>query len=92
MFRRYHHGHSLGLGILIGLLLTQHPFALAALAFVAGAALSWACTTGWRLAQTLRGAFEAWRDVSRARQQRILARPVRKPRPAGGPGDLPEGY
>lgn len=44
MFRRYHHGHSVGLGVLVGLLLTRHGFALACTSLAVGVILgrTWA--------------------------------------------------
>lgn len=90
MFRRYHHGHSVGLGVLVGLLLTEHPYTLAAVAFTLGAAVTFAATTGIRLARTLLGAFELWRDHARskARPMPTAPQPVYDVRP----GRLPRDY
>jgi hypothetical protein len=69
---RWHHGHSLGAGLLGGLLVAGHdPWLLIAAGFLAGAGATLAAIGGWRLAQTLLGAFEAWRDQARARREPV---------------------
>lgn len=42
---KWHHGHSIGTGVAVGLLLSQHGWTIAVLAFVGGLAVG----RGWGL-------------------------------------------
>lgn len=76
MFRRYHHGHSVGLGVLVGLLLTRHGFMLAVVSMLAGVLLgrtwAWWATKAAVLGMALRTA---------ASDRRHLVPVYRVPRP-----------
>lgn len=77
MFRRYHHGHSAGLGFLLALSLYGHALVYTLLVFVAGliAGRAWATWTLW--ASALRGkwhlAKHAPGDVARIPGRRVSA-------------------
>lgn len=74
MFRRWHHGHSLGAGGFAGALLAlRYPLLLLAGVFAAGVAATLFVVYGRRMYLTLLGAFEAWRSD---RSQRAKVGPV----------------
>lgn len=76
MLRRYHHGHSIGVGVLVGLLLTRHGFALACCSLAIGVLLgrtwAWWATKATVLGMALRTA---------ASDRRRLVPVYRVPRP-----------
>lgn len=58
MFRRYHHGHSAGLGFLLALALYQHALVFGVLTFAAGLVAG--------------RAWSFWSDMARAVKMRLL--------------------
>lgn len=99
MLRRWHHGHSLGAGVLGGLLLAGHPWTVAVAAFLAGLAVGRFLALGAWAAAALRD------RVLTAKRDRRLSTPAavspwhdgpqRGPRPynyASDQGGLPDGY
>jgi hypothetical protein len=83
MIKRWHHGHSLLSGGLVGALVAHDGRLMFALGALLGVAATLAVVYGRRLASTLLGAFEAWRDRARARREPIPVGPQPAYRPAG---------
>lgn len=79
MFRRWHTGHSLAAGVLGGLLLSQHAWTVAVIAFVLG------LVAGSALHLTRWAAAALREKVMHARRDRKLS----KPRPVAAPWDTP---
>lgn len=90
MFRRYSHGHSIFLGLLVGLLLTRHVWLVALLCFGGGLVVGRA----WGFFVMVEEAVRA--RVLRARREHIPPggglQPVYPLRSVPTPGDLPEDY
>ena len=59
--KRWHHGHSLVVGTLAGMAVTQRPYLLLAAGVLLGVALTLATIGGRRLAGELLAAFRTWR-------------------------------
>lgn len=67
MFRRFHAGHGLGLGVLIGYGMAGYrPWLILALGILIGLSVS----SGIRLARQLLSAFEAWKANSRPKHRK----------------------
>jgi hypothetical protein len=74
--RRWHTGHSIGVGAIVGLLVAQHAVLVWLLGVLMGAGGVLVALGGWRLTRTLLAAFEVWRlRSSKARGERIPDRP-----------------
>ena len=71
--RKLHHGHSFMAGAATAaLVVSRRPELIFAAGVMAGLLLA----GGLRLYRTLLGAFEAWRDHSRAKRRPVETRPV----------------
>lgn len=74
--KKWHHGHSLGAGTIIGIsAVSYRGWLLLAIGIGIGIAGTFLILGGYRLAQTLLAGFEAWRDNSRAKSAKIRTRP-----------------
>jgi hypothetical protein len=83
MFKRWHHGHSLVGGAIVGAVVAHDGRLMFALGALLGVTATLAVVYGRRLALTLLGAFEAWRERSRARREPIPVGPQPVYRAAG---------
>lgn len=70
MFRRWHHGHSTGLGVLLGLALTRHGLLLGC----GGMALGVVLGRTWATSVMVAGMIAA--KLGRSKRERISTRPV----------------
>lgn len=72
--KRWHHGHSLVAGCLVGLLLSYRPWLVYAAGVVTGVVVVCVAWGGYRLASELRSAWRSWhRSSSRKRPRPIRA-------------------
>lgn len=88
IFRKYGHGHSVALGVLVGILLDHHALLLVALGLVAG----WLARDVYASMRWVAMALAA--RHARKRKPSYVPSWARKSAKSEvvGPGDLPEGY
>jgi hypothetical protein len=70
--KRWHHGHSIGTGLLMGMLLTRHPFLLFGGGVAVGVALAYVRQSAAWFAQKV----QHWRDHGPSKREQIITEPI----------------